>query len=104
MVQGNTKQILEMIVREVCSYLKINEDLFFCDSSSQRILEAKRYVCYFANIKYKIRPSVVSSYMGVKEKRASITTNKAKSIVKSQKYNSNGQTSIDIAELEKILC
>ena len=92
---------MDEIVSIVCSYLRIDENLFFCSKNCVRVIEAKKYVSYFAYKVKKIPPSKVSSYLGVSERRASITIDKAKSVEQSLYHNS--QTVNDIKELSKII-
>lgn len=97
------KEVLDKIVSDVCGYLRINEDLFFCSRQHPRITEAKKYVSYIGYIVYKIPPCIISGYLGVSEKRSSITIDRANSVKTALHYDSSSQTALDIEALMKIV-
>lgn len=97
------KKILTKLTKTVCVYLKVNEDLFFCAKNDQRINSAKKYISYLAYYKFNIPLSVISSYMGVSEKRASISMDRAIAVYKAINYDYSSQTALDIAAIQKII-
>lgn len=97
------KKTLEYLVNVVCAYLRVNEDLFFCSPINSRINDARKYVAYFAYMEFKMPPSVVSSYMGVSERRASITIDRAKAIQSALFYDQASQTALDINAIKEIV-
>lgn len=95
------KEIMQNIVSDVCNYLRVNEDLFFCSKYDTRVLEAKMYVSFFAYYYFKIPPIRISKYLGLTEGR--LSKNRAQSVAKSIQYNQSCQMALDVNELIKII-
>tara|TARA_R110000868_G_scaffold256750_1_gene513867 strand:+ start:298 stop:603 length:306 start_codon:yes stop_codon:yes gene_type:complete len=97
------KETLTMLTKVICEYLRINENLFFIAKKTPRIIEAKRYFSYIAYYEYNIPSSKISGYLGVCERRSSITIDRAKSIKRNFFYDMSSQTVLDVQAILEIL-
>lgn len=96
------KETLAKIVKIVCDYLRVNENLFFASKRATRVLDAKKYVAHIAFNVEKMPPSVIAKYMGVFEARSSIVKEWAQTVQKAIWYDQSSQTALDIEAIRKI--
>lgn len=56
---------MDNLTKDICSYLNLNEDFFFCGGHiNHRTAEGRKYFCYIAINEFSIPAKFVRSYLG----------------------------------------
>ena len=95
------KEILSIICKQVCNYLKIDNNLFFLPAQTPRVQEAKRYFCYLAITETGINPQIVSKYLGYRNHGADIVSNYNHRV--RELIHKSRQMELDIEGIKKLL-
>lgn len=61
------RQIMENLTKDICEYLSLNEDFFFCGGHiNHRTAEGRKYFCYIAVNDFSIPANFVRGFLGYK--------------------------------------
>jgi chromosomal replication initiation ATPase DnaA len=97
------KEIMDNIVKVICDYLRINEDLFFCAKRQPRIMEARKYFCYFAHKIEKIPAVKVSRYFMTGSHSSKRILESTTSVINMVRYDKSSQAANDVDAITELL-
>lgn len=60
-----SQDIMKMLATDICNYLKLDEDLFYCGGHvSNRVTEGRRYFCYISRDQFRVEKIFIKKFLG----------------------------------------